>query len=150
MKVLFVDVDGVLNNRRTIHEATDYVGLDKEMCFHLGRIKLHTGCELVMSSSWRFQMESVADVEKAIGYKFYARTPLFTAKESEFRRGEEIREWLFSHRTMVGWDGAIERLAILDDDNDFYPEQQPFFFKTSFEVGLTREIADAVIKHLNS
>jgi membrane-bound lytic murein transglycosylase MltF len=42
----------------------------------------------------------------------------------------------------------VERYAILDDDTDMLPEQLPNFFQTTWEEGLTEEIAEKVIAHL--
>jgi len=55
--------------------------------------------------------------------------------------GFEIMEWLNRH------PGA-RRYAILDDSSDFLWGQH--LFRTTWEDGLTDEIADAVIEHLNS
>ena len=56
-------------------------------------------------------------------------------------RGVEVQEWLDRHP-------AVEQYAIIDDDSDFLPNQ--WLFKTSFNEGLTPEIAAAVIHHLNA
>lgn len=40
-------------------------------------------------------------------------------------------------------------MKILFYDSDMLPEQMPNFFKTQWLVGITDDIAKAVIKHLN-
>lgn len=55
-------------------------------------------------------------------------------------RGFEIKEWLDRH------PGA-RRYAILDDTDDFLWGQH--LFRTTWAEGLTDEIADQVIAHLN-
>jgi hypothetical protein len=55
-------------------------------------------------------------------------------------RGDEIREWLRKNP-------EVTKYAILDDDSDFYPDQP--LFKTTFETGLTDEIAKQVTNYLN-
>lgn len=54
-------------------------------------------------------------------------------------RGDEINAWLKDHP-------EVTKYAILDDDCDFYDDQP--LFQTTFQYGLTDEIAEAVIKHL--
>ena len=138
-KILFLDVDGVANSRDTFtKDPNDYFPLDKYMCFLIGKIKLDTGCEVVLSSSWRLHPDSLEVVEKKI-------VPIFdiTPDLDEGIRGDEIQEWLDEHP-------EVEKYAILDDDGDMLDEQMDNFFETDFETGLTKEIADAVTKHLNS
>jgi hypothetical protein len=43
----------------------------------------------------------------------------------------------------------IEHYAILDDAESILPEQRANFFQTTWESGLTEDIALAVEKHLN-
>ena len=51
---------------------------------------------------------------------------------------------------VLGIDPGINEAsyAILDDDADFLPHQ--WLFKTNFNDGITEEIAQAVIDHLNA
>ena len=56
-------------------------------------------------------------------------------------RGDEINAWLSEHP-------EVTKYAILDDESDFYDDQP--LFQTTFETGLTDEIAQKVIDHLNS
>jgi len=44
----------------------------------------------------------------------------------------------------------IEHYAILDDDDSILPEERANFFQTTWESGLTEDIALAVEKHLSS
>ena len=59
----------------------------------------------------------------------------------ENERGHEIEAWLSQ------FNCEPESYAILDDDFDFL-EGQPIF-KTQFHIGITPEIAEQVINHLN-
>jgi hypothetical protein len=56
-------------------------------------------------------------------------------------RGTEIKTWLDSHQD-------VSCYAILDDNTDFLVGQP--LFKTSWDKGLTEEIAEKVISHLNA
>lgn len=135
IKVLFLDIDGVVNSRATTDFRQLYP-LDKYMAFMVGKIQLDTGCKVVLSSSWRNHPDGVAVVNKSI-----VQTIDITPNMSGMR-GNEIAEWLRLHP-------EVERYAILDDDSDMLPEQMPNFFKTTFDTGLTEDIAKAVTDHLN-
>lgn len=136
MKVLFLDVDGVLNSRSTTN-FKDLYPIDPYMAFLIGRIQLQTSCAVVLSSSWRYHPDGVKNVSERV-IELLDTTPLINGS-----RGEEIQKWLDAHP-------GVERYAILDDDTDMLDEQLPNFFKTTFETGLTDEIAEKVIKHLNA
>jgi len=135
MKVLFLDVDGVLNSRSTTDFRTHLYPIDPYMAFLVGRIQLETGCEVVLSSSWRYHPDGVKTVEKAC-VKLLDTTPKLYGT-----RGEEIQAWLDEHP-------EVEKYAILDDDTDMLEDQLANFFNTTFETGLTDEISQAVIRHL--
>lgn len=133
MKVLFLDVDGVLNSKSTTNFG-DLYPIDPYMAFLVGKIQLHTGCEVVLSSSWRHHPEGVENVSKRV-VKLLDKTPYGAS------RGEEIKAWLDKHP-------EVKKYAILDDDVDILVEQAPNFFKTTFDEGLTDNIAAAVVLHL--
>lgn len=149
MKVLFLDVDGVLNSRSTSNFDELYP-LDQYKAFLIGRIQLQTGCEVVLSSSWRNHPEGVENVSKRV-VRLLDKTPSFhrdcepfMARGREWEhtiRGDEVNAWLKQHPEVTNY-------AILDDDGDFYDEQP--LFQTTFEEGLTDDIAETVIEHLNS
>lgn len=136
-KVLFLDADGVINNRKTSN--TDGWPIDKYMAFLVGRIVERTGCKIVLSSTWRLWPEGRSAIRRRV-MPFIDVTPSLPFTQP-LPRGREIKVWLEANPD-------VERYAILDDENDMLHEQMPNFFKTSFEIGLTEEIAEAVEKHL--
>lgn len=140
MKVLFLDVDGVLNHSSTTFKYNHFP-LERYCAFLVGKIQLDTGCEVVLSSSWRHHPESVEHLNKVV-VKLFDKTPFVNTPDRI--RGDEIKAWLDLHP-------EVTKYAILDDDSDMRPEQLPNFFKTDFHSGgLTDEIASRVISHLNS
>lgn len=145
-RILFLDIDGVVNNKETFHKYPKmHYPIDQHCAFLVGKIQLDTGCEVVLSSSWRHHTESVEHVKKHIvpivGMTGHCCTGL---------RGAEIHDWL--QRNVKGFSSTYEgdfRIAILDDDSDMLLWQKPHFFQTSFlKGGLTKEIAEAVTAHL--
>lgn len=137
MKVLFLDIDGVVNKQEN-YDRSKNMGpypIDSYCAFLVGRIQLQTGCEVVLSSSWRIHPEGVQNVSKRV-VRLLDRTPFLSGI-----RGDEVQAWLDRYP-------EFDKYAILDDDMDFYVYQAPNFFKTTFQDGLTEEIAEAVINHL--
>lgn len=143
MKVLFLDIDGVVNCENTFkmgaRNTTPYP-LDPEMAFMVGKIVLYTGCAVVLSSSWRHDERAIKAVEDnivpIIGITGNSRLVNYEDKP----RGHEIQSWLDAHQ--------VDKYAILDDDSDMLESQLPNFFKTSWKTGLTEDIMNKVIEHL--
>jgi hypothetical protein len=138
-KVLFLDIDGVCNSAQTINRShRGVIGIDPYMAFLVGKITLDTGCEVVLSSSWRHSKTGREEVEQAV-------VPCIdiTPTGDDGFRGKEIKAWLDAHPDVTHY-------AILDDDSDMLPTQLPHFFQTSWETGLTEEIAQAVTRHLST
>lgn len=135
MKILFLDVDGVLNNGATCFSGGHWP-IDPNCVRILHRIIEATGCQIVLSSSWRHTSQGRAKVRKAVKY-------IDITDGGTGVRGKQIRSWLQANP-------EVTKYAILDDDKDMLEEQLPSFFQTSFQKGLTEEIANQVIYHLNS
>ena len=116
MKVLFLDIDGVLNTLQYIYDHdTDNPAdqIDNRLVERLNRVVERTGCFIVISSSWRIlytqvELEGILRTcgltEKAI---IYDRTPSIPIPHC---RGDEIELWLSGHE--------IDQFVILDDAAD--------------------------------
>lgn len=138
MKVLFLDVDGVLNS---LNSGGMYAL--KRLCLkRLENIVKDTGCKIVLSSTWRkdeYALKRLKRVLKYRGLEIYGTTPIH---EKGFR-GEEINWWLRNQDGDIGID-----YAIVDDNSDFYENQLPHFFQTDPQYGLTDVIAYRIAYHL--
>ena len=140
-KILFLDADGVINCVRNFDPKSEEYRrsggypVDEELIAQVKRIIAETGCEVVLSSAWRIHAEGRAAVQKHI--RLLDITPY---AHGELMRGREVRMWLQGHP-------EVERYAILDDNSDFLRFQP--LFKTTFDHGLTEDIANKVIAHLN-
>lgn len=140
MKVIFCDFDGVLNNSKT-PSSTNHEGLllmsDPIMVFMLNLIVDRTDAKLVLSSSWRHDPTWRKTMSaNGIVFDFLGRTPSLPNGP----RSEEIRRWLKDNP-------QVTKYAVLDDDRDA-DLGDGSFFKTSWEIGLTQQIADEVEKYL--
>jgi hypothetical protein len=149
MKVLFLDIDGVCNSRAYLYrlraknkKATLWYGIDPEAAKLVRRIVEETKCVVVLSSTWRMYADGRAQIKREVCRFIDCTKDLQAgAKRGYVPRGEEIQEWLSRHPN-------VTQYAILDDDSDFLPNQ--WLFKTTFEKGITEDIAQAVIDHLNA
>lgn len=136
MKVLFLDIDGVVNNATTSQRSGLFIGIDPLLAFRVGKIVLDTGCEVVLSSSWRLFPDGREEVEQRV-CKILDATP---SNKGLTDRGCEVIAWLKDHP-------EVTRHAILDDNADFHNDQP--LFKTMTHIGITDEIAKAVTDYLN-
>lgn len=133
MKVVFLDIDGVLNCHRTaiafggIPHTTARNGraaLDEVAIRLIGGIVRAAGAVIVLSSTWR-KHSDWQDYGPALDLPIIDRTPSLAGF-----RGQEIDDWLSRHP-------EVESFAIVDDDRDMTPEQMTFFVHTSGFDGFT-------------
>lgn len=153
MKVIFLDVDGVLNSHKyTVRTKDDiehtYKFLEKNKIEHLKQIVEATNARLVLSSTWRMSFDqnlkptdylgtSIADALQNQGLVLYSKTDNFNDD-----RYLEIKDWLENH-------SKVDRFVILDDGDFDWKELRSFWVKTSFYIGLTGRLADDVVRMLN-
>ena len=139
-KVLFLDVDGVLNTTSTwdcIQEQNYVYRLSRELVDNLKQVRKDTGCLVVLSSTWRKRELAIQLLESNIG-AIDAVTPV-----KKGPRGNEIKAWL----ELVNFSGNY---AILDDDGDMLLEQLPYFIQTDPDFGLTNTLTYRVTYLLNN
>lgn len=150
MKVIFLDIDGVLV---TMESFTRYRRSGSNAQAHpdcveqLNRILAHTGAAIVLSSTWRMFGRPYMDrkfTEWKIQKPVTDFTPILQTKEGEIvvsqPRGHEIQSWLDGHP-------EVRQFVILDDESDM-AHLLPALVKTDFNDGLTVDLADLVIKRL--
>lgn len=135
MKVLFLDLDGVLNSMRTVvahgcfphtlelHEKKmwDWTGVQliRKLC-------QDTGAKIVVSSSWR-QNYTHTEIGNYFGLVCIGSTPNRGFFGS---RGDEIQAWLALRPEVTNY-------AILDDNGGMLESQRDHFVQTSIENGVT-------------
>lgn len=156
MKVIFLDVDGVLNSTYSDNISTGEKGWmwDTVSEYHLKKLKRivdKTDAKIVLSSSWReYHPLLTGDGEitdellkilvhklDIFGLSIYDVTPELRLQI----RGNEIKQWLDNH-------SEVEKYVIIDDEYDFRYEQEPFVIRTTMTNGLTDELSDLAISLL--
>ncbi len=157
-KILFLDIDGVLNTERQ-HDRCLEAGLayvdnfgyafDPVAVANLKKIVDETGADIVISSSWKFWGLSTMQklwASRGLPGKVIDITPNNASDELLLSidldmmelpagKGSEIKEWL----STSGQD--VTHYAILDDVPDILPEQQSHFVQTDPRVGITEDDA---------
>ena len=143
-KLLFLDVDGVLNNLKVLSAGSDYaLG-----CRQLSLLKLitaNTCCEIVLSSTWRLY----EDHKEALRKAFEAHlVPLWVGETPDLGtrvRRDEILSWLIGYTEPA-------KVVILDDDKDAMLVNAPerfrdrLFVHTNFDHGLTLDHAESILE----
>lgn len=148
MKILFLDIDGVLNSRRsmTAFGACPWTVEDDHMpLFDLVAVGLirklcdETGAECVLSSTWR-RDPNWRFIGQKLEIPIIARTP-----EQSGPRGREIEAWVGDRMKQ----GHVKKYAIIDDDSDMLPHQLPFFVQTCPRNGMLLEHYEKLKEILN-
>lgn len=152
MKVIFLDIDGVLVTEVFITACyeissnlynVDYnkimrddygMKFDPLACRVLEHIIKETDAKIVISSTWR--MSGIIGIQEMWEYrKMFGEiidiTPNFMYKTgSTLQRGAEIKEWLNHHPEVTNY-------CIIDDDSDMLDEQINNFVQVHPMYGLT-------------
>lgn len=143
MKVLFLDVDGVLNSLKTWALYGDSSPLAKDQKFNLDPTALRfiqllhaQGVEIVISSTWRLH-KNLGDFKDVLGFSVKGKTGREVSSGSV--RGNEIDLWLKNHP-------EVEQYCIVDDDSDMLEEQLPYFVKTNYRDGLQFDHMEKICK----
>jgi hypothetical protein len=128
VKLIFLDVDGVLNS---IESMLVLEAMDKLCPVRIGlvaRLAREADAKIVVSSSWRTgRLENTVKLLTEAGAGCLA--PYITSETPRLgtgKRGDEIAAWLAKQ-------GDVECYVILDDDSDMLPDQP--FVHTSMACG---------------
>ena len=160
MKVIFLDIDGVLNCRTSKSYCHDDIcgvitGIDSDKVRRLAKIVEATGAEIVLSSDWKdgwskYYTSSKPSHAKYLDNHLYKKGRLTikdktpnTSKGSWYR-GDEILTYLRSHQDITDY-------VILDDTffEDFSTKEiEEHLVLTNYKLGLTDSDVDRAISIL--
>lgn len=141
MKVLFLDIDGVLNKRsdwEVIMPNMSNKLLNRVLLGRVHTIIKETNCKIVLSSTWRIFEKDIKYLEEYGQLDIFDKTPMLKGP-----RGLEIQAWLEEYP-------EVETYAIVDDDGDMLESQLGNFFQTEQLHGLTEGIAYRITYKLNN
>lgn len=156
IKVVFLDIDGVLNGSKTKERTPKqfeggwssgirYTGIEPPKVELLVKLLLATDAKIVLSSTWRNHEELHYYMWKQLGplvrERYIDKTDYIP--NTYTNRGKEIYDWIEANKEKY----KITKFVILDDDSgveDYFGQE---FIKTSYVHGLTEEnIKESIIK----
>lgn len=135
MKIIFLDIDGVLNCDRTPNPRDFPYIVDKKLLARFRKLLERTGAKVVLTSSWRCDPAGLF-AARHWGIPF---TDVCPDRPRSSRRNE-LRAWLKAHP-------RVTRFIVLDDEDD---DLDGFpLFQPSASTGLTMDIVKGAEKYLN-
>ena len=153
IKVIFLDIDGVLNSEKLVDKLYNsgikewseddvYNFIDEEIINKLVDFCNEYKVKIVITSSWRhfyfddtikyFQEKRNKKLHPLIPYIIGQTPRLYKEKENggseQLCRGDEIQYYIETYH--------IENYVILDDDSDMLDSQLEHFVQTDYKYGL--------------
>jgi len=157
LKILFLDVDGVLNNPSTLWDDA-HCGIDDEMLKYLKFIVLRTGCKIVLSTTWRLS----DDAKTVLLHTLKTRADLNTddlvigqtpsLKKRGGHRTHEIAAYLRANAYrfhVVSWC-AVDDLALSGYDAFSAQFLKGHFVRTDKRRGMTPQNMLQCVRALNA
>lgn len=161
MKLIFLDVDGVLNSEEYIVKEHDRLGheiyvktylqqggipFDPKCLKFLKYIIDKTNALICVSSTWRLSKDKRERLNLILGSyadRIIGYIPYFGFEKA---RGFEIEQFLNNLKEIKC---PLENYIIIDDDNDMKEEQMEHLILTNYKTGLTIEDAIKSVEKLN-
>jgi hypothetical protein len=134
MKIIFLDIDGVLNCKDTPNPRNFPYIVDPDLLANLNELLRRTGAEIVLSSSWRTDPVGLL-AAKYHGIPFTDVCP----DMPEVSRCDEMLKWLSAHQ-------EVPRYVVIDDESDGLDDLP--LFQPSNKTGLTMDIVEGVERYL--
>jgi hypothetical protein len=134
-RVIFLDIDGVLNCRTTPNPRKFPYVIDPRLLARLNALLDQTKADVVLSSTWRLDPAGIFSA-KHWGVPFIDICPDMPDKP---RRAEALA-WLARHP-------GVHRFAVIDDEDDEL-DGLPLF-QPSSRTGITDQIVEGVAAYLN-
>jgi len=158
MRIIFLDIDGVLVNEEALKAHAARLESDpdakQEPCADcvaaLNWLTSQSEAKIVVSSTWRLQGFAVVKAilaEWGVTGEVIGATPMLEIEETRdwgtiyvsASRAEEIQSWLSTHERRIDAP-RIEAFVILDDEREMGPLSSRLI-RTKFEPGLTMQDA---------
>jgi hypothetical protein len=151
MKIIFLDIDGVLNNevhyikqlKAEIKQYWGPDGLDEDNIKVLNAIIEKTGAKVVLSSSWRlhFKLDEIESFLKEKGFKYtiFAKTTSYIGVGCS--RGDEIKLWVNEWNQDIEYvkdNDAVTHFVAFDDIDDMEVIKENFVLIDD-DLGLTED-----------
>lgn len=133
-RIIFLDIDGVLNCKRTPNPRKFPYIVDPPLLDRLKGVLDRTGAKVVLSSTWRYDPAGLFSARRW-GIPFIDVIPDMPDQP----RRDEILAWLKTH-------GNVDRFAVLDDEDDELDELP--LFQPSAATGISEDVARGLAAYL--
>mmetsp|Transcript_24250 Transcript_24250/g.39013 ORF Transcript_24250/g.39013 Transcript_24250/m.39013 type:complete len:264 (+) Transcript_24250:122-913(+) len=157
IKILFLDVDGVLNRYGATLWDEDHNGIEDDLLRYLKLILLKTGAKIVLSTTWRLNERA----KQILLHSFKTRADIniddvvigqtVSLKAKGLHRTHEIMHFLQSHRhrfNVLSWC-ALDDLPLNEYDSESQRVMMGHFVRTNPKVGISPNNALSCIEILN-
>lgn len=158
MKVIFLDIDGVLNSEEFL-KNNENEAIDRRNVSILKEVIDKTGAVIVMSSGWKFWFDDnmmpkegysqyLYDILCEFNIKIFGKTPDFSTDEIRTNKtfshvkAKEIIAWLNEQK-------SVDRYVVLDDLDLKNQEINANLVRTNSKFGITEEDALRVIDKIS-
>ena len=153
MKVVFLDIDGVLNEEKSRSRCCGYKGIDDKKAENLAKIVEETNAKIVLISTWKDDWRKTDKAHQGMmanyldkklkkqGLAVLDKTKSIDKNGFHFSRGEGILQYLA--------DNKVEKYVILDDyqfDYDSCGLTDHYIKTNAHSGGLTEQLAEKAIK----
>lgn len=159
MKVIFLDVDGVLNSEEFLKNNPNRF-IDRKCVSILKDIIDKTGAVIVLSSGWRLWFsDNLMPVDghsqclyyllNSFNIKLYSKTPDFSTDEIRARKtfsyvkAKEILAW-------INDNDNVEKYVVIDDLDLINEQVNKNLIRTNGKIGITKEDAKRAIMLLSN
>jgi hypothetical protein len=149
MKILFLDIDGVLNSAKYLNNLPSPIVrpdmlLDPVAISRLNQITDATGAHIVVSSDWRLgYVHQVAELRGCLSRYGITGKVLHMTPVNDDTRGQQIQQWLDTTPRQ------IDAYVILDDKDTDDMTSMKNFIQTTFKDGLQDVHVQQAIAILN-
>src|SRR5262245_15810602 len=126
MKIIFLDIDGVLNCARTHNPRRLPYVIDPRLKKHLDGLLERTGAKIVLTSTWRHDPAAMFTLRRS-GIRCFDVVPDLPSRP----RRDEVLAWLKKA-------DRVTRHVVIDDEDDEL-DGMPLF-QPSSRTGLSRKI----------
>lgn len=167
MKLIFLDIDGVLNHE-LYYRSDDYpkgdeginwdiLQISRKSIELLNKLVEDTGAKVVISSSWRKNrtVDELKLLFNKCGFigEIIDKTPVLFFGNNDYKysvpRGCEIKAWLELNKDILNAKIEDVRYVILDDDSDMLYWQRDKFLWCDPYCGITKNTVYKATRILN-
>lgn len=147
---IFLDVDGVLNWRKTPDRCDGYIGVEDAKVKLLQQLVEATSADIILSSTWRSEWNEEAEMRTHMGRYLHdklARCGLHIKEATPWigwsARAKEVKTWIEQNNP--------DRFIILDDEDfgwDRYNLHTHWVHTDYYDHGLTQTLVNDVLSNL--